>query len=674
MKYILALLTAFSLYGMGKAPQNLTRDIVYLKNGEEINGSVVKIEKDSIYIATPHGKVAVPRVEVLSIESSKRRPGDMWESVSDIKDTLLLKALKIPVDTLFPQAGYVNVFVIKKFQINPDSTYTYTERRIIKILKERGKRAANRVFKYHSSFENGEIVFARTVTKEGRVVSIMDNAIEDASVFSRYPEYDDLHQVKFAIPEGAPGNVLDYEIRITGRFDPRHPAFRKILMGDREPTYLEILELRDEKNLMAVEVRNAEEIKKDGGRFILRNHRGYIEEPYMPPLHYILPSFTCALKTEDGIGFYRAFIDSLTARFNADSILDALLPRAQSREDTLFFIYRFVAQDIKRIPVDGESYSIFPKTLDQIVKKFSGSEVDKAFLLYALYRKTGIPAELILSISKNSWYLPENYNLGVFTGLIVKIDTIYLDPANDRIPFGYLRPEYQGTKGIRLDGTKTEIPFIPVEREGQIEFMNITLTRTGDLFIEDNMLFRGQDEAMIRTLKRFRKVELEKILEQNLNWAPGITLDSFRLSDLNDLAIPPKLTLFYHIPGYAIVADNIILLKMPDLSDYTAEKVGATIRLNPLFFERNFRSIKDIVIKLPPGFKVRYIPQGFSGKVKFMEFKSLIYSSSDSIHYSDEVRRNGGIYDKSLYPGFRKIVEGMARQRDSWIVIERMKY
>ncbi len=674
MKYLLVLLTAFSLWGMGKAPRNLTRDIVYLKNGEEINGSVLEIGKDSVYISTPHGRIAVARTEVLSIESSRRRPGDMWENISDIDDSLLLKALKVPVDSLYPMAGYVNVYVIKKFTLNTDSSYSYTERRIIRILKERGKRAANRVFKYMSSFERGEIVFARTVTHDDRVVSIMDNAIEDASVFSRYPEYDDLHQVKFAIPEGSPGNVLDYEIKITGKFDPKHPPLRRILMGDREPTYYEKLEIEGNKDLLLITARNTGGIESEGNSFIVRDHKGYIEEPYMPPLYYILPAFTCGLKTGEDIHSLRTYIDSLVDSFKPDSLLDGLLSKAQSREDTLFSIYRFVAQDIKRIPVDGESYSIFPKSPDLILNKFSGSEVDKAFLLYSLYRKVGIPADLVLTVSKSSWFLPENWNLSLFTGMVVRLDTIYLDPVNDRMPFGYIRPEFQGTHGISLNGDETYIPFTPVEREGQIEFMNIAVTRTGDLVIEDNVLFRGYDEATVRALKKFRKIELQKILEQNLNWAPGITLDSFRLSDLGDLTIPPKLTLFYRVPGYAIVADNLILLKMPDLSDYTAEKVGATFRLNPLFFERNYRSIKDIVIKLPPGFRVRHIPEGFSGQVKFMEFKSLVYSSKDTVHYSDEVRRKGGIYDKSLYKDFRKIVEGMARQRDSWIVIERMKY
>ncbi len=670
MKYLLSLLTVFSLWGMGKIPKNLTRDIVYLKNGEEVNGSVLNICEDTVYVSTIHGEVAIPRSQVLSIESSKRRPGDMWEKLSDIKDTLLLKALEVPVDSIYPGAGYVNVFVIKKFQLNPDSTYSYTERRIIKILKERGKRAANRVFKYRKSFEKGEIVFARTVTKDGRVVSIMDNAIEDASVFSKFPDYDDLRQVKFAIPEGSPGNVLDYEIKITGVFDPRHPPLKKILLGDREPTYLEILELNDGANLMAVEEKNGDVVEKTENTYTLKNYGGYIEEPYMPPLYYILPSFTCELKTTGELDYYRSYIYSLLD-FNADSILNTLLSRAQNREDTLFFIYRFVSRDIKRVPVDGETYSIFPQPPERVIQKSSGSEVDKAYLLYALYRKAGLPADLVLAVSKNTWYLPDTWNLSIFTGLLVRVDTVYLDPANDRIPFGYIRPQFQGTKGVELDGTTVEIPYIPAEREGQIEFMNISINPGGDLIVEDNMMFRGKDETAIRSLKRFRKVELEKILEQNLNWAPGIVLDSFNLSDLNDLSIPPKLTLFYHIPGYAIVADNLILLKMPDLSDYTAEKVGATVRVNPIFFERNYRSIKDIVINVPAGYRVRYIPKGFSGKVKFMEYKSLLYKSDSKIHYSDETRRHGGIFRKSFYPGFKRIVEGMARQRDSWIVIEK---
>ncbi len=681
MKKIILFILMLPLFGMSRSPKVLTRDIVYLKNGEEINGSVTNIDDEFVEILTSHGKVMIPVGKVLSIESSRRRPGDTWEKISDIKDTLLLKALKVPVDSLFPRAGYVNIFVIKRFKLNPDSSFEYTERRIIKILKERGKRAANQLFKYHKSYENGEIVFARTVTRDGRVVSIMDNAIEDASVYSSFPEYDDLHQVKFAIPEGEPGNVLDFEIKITGRRDIHHPAYRRITMGDNDPTYKEYVEIEGPDNLLWYNVENFDGIKKETVKnnkkyitFLIHNHPGYIVEPDMPPVHYILPTITCGLKSTKSTVLFQNYVKNILKDFNPENLLDSLVSKSMTFADSVFAIYRFVAQDIKRVPVDGESFSIFPKSPAHIIKKSAGSEVDKAFLLYALLKKFGLAPNLILTVSKNTWDFNENANISQFTGLIVKLDTVYLDPANDRIPFGYVRPSYQGVKGISLNGKVTKIPFISPEREGEIDLMNMSLTSSGDLVIEDNALYRGEDGTGIRTLKQYRKVELEKLLEQSITWAPGIVLDSFRLSDLNDLRIPPKLSVYYHIPEYAIVADNLILLKMPDLSDYTAEDVGATVRFNPLYFPRNYRSIKDIIINLPPGYKVRYLPKNYRGEVKFLKFNSIIFESSGKVHYSDETIRHGGIYDKKYYPGYRKIIEHRAKLRDNWIVIEKMKY
>ena len=681
MRKILLLFLILPLFGMSRSPRVLTRDIVYLKNGEEINGSVTNINDEFVEILTSHGKVIIPVGKVLSIESSRKRPGDTWEKDSDIKDTLLLKALKVPVDSLFPRAGYVNIFVIKNFKLNPDSSFVYIERRIIKILKERGKRAANQIFKYHKSYENGEIVFARTVTRDGRVVSIMDNAIEDASVYSSFPEYDDLHQVKFAIPEGEPGNVLDFEIKITGRRDIHHPAYRTITMGDIDPTYREYVKIEGPEKLLSYNVKNFNgektETVQNGEKKIyltLQNHPGYIIEPNMPPIHYILPSVTCGLKYPNGMQLYRDYVNSILADFNPENLLDSLVSKSMTFADSVFAIYRFVAQDIKRVPVNGESYSIFPKPPAHVIKKSAGSEVDKAFLLYALYKKFGLAPELILAVSKGNWSFHKDANLSQFTDLIVKLDTVYLDPTNDKIPFGYVRPAYQGINGVTLNGRVVEIPFISPEREGEIDLMNITLNNSGDLVIEDNAMYRGEDGVTVRALKQFRKVEIEKLLEQSITWAPGIVLDSFNLSDLNDLRIPPKLSLYYHIPEYAIVADNLILLKMPDLSDYTAEDVGATVRNNPLYFSRNYRSIKDIVINLPPGYSVRYLPENYRGEVKFMKFNSIIFESSGKVHYSDETIRLGGIYDKKYYPGYRKIVEKRAKLRDNWIVIERMKY
>ncbi len=674
MRKFLALLIVLPLLGMSKTPKILTRDIVYLKNGEEIMGSVVKITGDSLLILTGHGNVKLARGAVLSIESSKRRPGDMWEKVSDIKDTLLLRALKINVDSIFPSAGYVNIFVRKSFKLK-NGNYEYTERRIIKILKERGKRAANRFFRYHHRYEKGEIVFARTVTKDGRVVSILDNAIEDASVFSNYPDYDDLHRIKFAIPEGEPGNILDYEIKITGKSSGKHPALKRILMGDNDPTYEEIVSISGPALIIKTE--NSENLKADtlqsgGVVFTLRNHPGYIREPHIPPLHYILPAITVAERA--GLDYYRAYLDTLLANFDAEKLIDSLASRALTLEDSVFALYRFVAQSINRVPADGNSFSMFPKAPGDVIKNSMGSEIDKAFLLYAILKKDGLSPELILTTSKDLWHTyPDIQNISQFSGIIVKLDSAYLDPVNDRMPLGYVRPEYQGTRGITLDGRAVEIPFIPYEREGETNFMNITLTNTGDLLVSDKYLYRGEDGVMVRSLKQYRKVELEKLLEQSVNWAPGTILDSFSLSDLQDLRIPPRISLYYHIPEYAIVANDLILLKMPDLTEYTASDVGATERFNPLYFSRNYRRIKDIVINLPPGYMVRYIPEGFKGRVKFMSFNSLLFKDSGKVHYSDETIRFGGIYDKSLYPAYRKIVEGMARLRDNYIVLQRMK-
>ncbi len=652
-------------------------DRLYLRNGEELLGQLVKILNDTVYFKTPDTLFVYPMDSISSLDFQRRRPGDEWKTVSDINDTVLLRELDEDVSK-YTGAGYVNLFRLRRIRVNEDSSVVYTERRIVRILSERGKSYANRSILFFPDCEELSIDFARAVLPDSHVVSIKDNAIEDVSFISKPAFYDRAKRRKMAIPGAEVGSILDYQFTIKRKkIDFSRPFFFDLLLGDREPFLDDCIEVVVPNGFALAHYEERislpdSSIGKDSCIYIwrLKNHKGVKREPSMPPYPYILPRVVIGTK-DDFEKLSKLYSSVVKDSLEVPSDIIEGLPFATSK--SIAEIYRWVAQNVETVPLSMEQYKLFPHSVKTIVSNRFGTPLDKAFLLYALLRNRGINCDLVLVHNKGKGKFTEKVpSLAQFQSAIVSIgDTLFLDPSLRDGDMGYVRPEYQGIAGLKVGSGITWVPFVPNSANCREIRLVVELGESGSAVCKMKEIMKGRYGLPFRALRALSEAERTKRIEEILTRIyPGAELIDYELSGLEHLNVPVVLDLRFKLPDFYEEAGDYILFRLPGLK-YDASSVAAEERSYPLYFDEGYRSRQRIEFVLPEGFRVKSYPEGFELNSEMLSYKADFSLKGDTLIFEDETQERGGIFQSSLYGDYRRIIQRRAEVPKGWVVLQR---
>ena len=657
----IALISSCTMPFVKKAPHTFN-DMVYLKNGEEYHCEVIGTKDTFLIFITEKGETSMPLSKILSVDLARKRQGYNWKSVSDITDKTLLEALKFPLAD-FKGMGYVNIYVEKKLKINRDSTYVYTERYIRGITDERGRSAGNISKLYRWKNEKLQIDFARTVTGDGKVINLREIAIEDASIYSRYPEHENMHERKFAMPEVKPGNILDWEISIRGKITKENPFVMDEYIGDNGPTadaYFIVEFPSDFDVAYSVYGMTEPEVKKQGKNttyvWHVKRIPPLLREIMSPPPVYLFPRVVAGLKSSwnDIVEEYKEFL-SVKGTLSPDSA------------------YKLVLKTIKYIDVPSSGSCIFPRKAEEILKTKTGNSLEKAYLLYTLINKDKHHVELVLVRSKERGMVSVSTpSLLQFDGALVRCDSVWYDPSYEIIPPGYIRPEYQGVYALSLSsGAILKIPLLEPEKESETIRRSVKLYKNGDALIKDRWIYRGKKLLSIRAWKYLQEEERRKQIEGMIgNQFPNAELKRFSIEHLNDLCDSIVINTEYTVDKLGTVEGKFLLLKTPGIL-YSAYYVGMPERNYPIYLKTSGLSRTEIEILPPKGYRIHAYPEN----IKYDSPVSSFYSTYDRIKrkliYTDEYVEKTDFVPSSRYQEYRECIMNMAKIPQRWIVFKK---
>jgi hypothetical protein len=114
---------------------------------------------------------------------------------------------------------------------------------------------------------------------------------------------------------------------------------------------------------------------------------------------------------------------------------------------------------------------------------------------------------------------------------------------------------------------------------------------------------------------------------------PGTMLTGFTTSDPEDLTKPLELNLSYQIPDYPLEADEFVLVKSP-MALGVFELISQSVFASASLPERNypwnlgftFGATEEETITLPPGLKLKAVPDAVSKEFGPIEYK-MTYST-----------------------------------------------
>ncbi|MBN2543655.1 DUF3857 domain-containing protein [bacterium] len=678
--------------------QTAHKDILYTLKGEEFFGELQKVTEDSIYFLSRKGELLTFSVNsVKSIDLGKKRPGDDWENMDAIDDPLLKRMIdespsSIDIAKDYAEAGYLILYEKVTYKLFEDGSSEWINRQIIKVVMERGKDEANQIFSYNGDNQSLTIDFARSVNRSGQVISINDNAVEDASVFSYLPEYQRMRRKKFALKDVTLGSIIDFQVtRKTIKHDAFNPFYTTWNFQQTEPVLYSAIEVIVPKgeeidyhsyNLETKPEKN----NKDGYTHYLWEMKDidpYIAEQSMAPPFLVTPSIIIALSSswqDVGKAYYERVMEAFSYNKETTAKVNNLL--ADNPPNKLEVLYNFVAENIENKGLGFHSYYPYPKNLDDILKNGFGSQQDITFLLWGMLRIAGIESDLCLFPYKGGYQVRLAKDIEALSPF--DIVGIKVKGANS---IGYLSPnefirydqDYNILAGvtcllIKQEGSElVDIPELVPEENMEKNEIKATLNVDGSVQIEHEKVLYGTAEEKYRKLKYQTQKELDNYFEDMVKGIDNkASLVEYDLAGYKSLEDRVSLTIEYSIPNFAITAgEQILALNFPTIN-YSAYGFGAPSRYFPMHYDYTYATVNEIEILLPGGYDIYHIAEDIEYGDKDVKFKAEVSEKDRKVFYRDEYSRDVTWIETEEYQKFKELIENRAKISREWVVLKKV--
>jgi len=660
------------------------RDLLVDRKGEEFVGELLEITADSVIFKTDTSILRLSRLDVHKLSLSQRREGEEWQTIADVTDTVLLQAYNTrPLPNDYPKSSYVVLFSSKQVVVQPDSSYRIVIRRIYEVLDERGKSAAgNASVDYFPDTQEAKVLFARTVSPEGKLFHLDDAAVENAHLFSLIPQYNRKKRLKFALGEVRVGSIVDYAFEITGR-KCTDPALFSLLFQGREPVVHSEFSISFPPGVSFPHSSRDVELKKRGNSFSASVDDIPLIHPErrMPPLSYISPRVDFSLDsdwTSIGRQIYCSFQDSLDA--DVSYLVDSITSDCEDKLAQVKKLFYFVSQGVREADVPVALFRYVPRRLSSILEDRYANGLDKVYLLWALLDRLGIRSyPLFFSTVSFGRPNPDVPSIGWFDEVALEVmvgrKKYYCYPAIHDIKFGVLPSDVWLDTVFRVTPDGGELVNLKREPDENATFRRIVLTldESADATVYDTLSFLGVLEADERSMIRnWRDEEIKKHFEERAsNFFPSARLVDYNVVGLGTMDSMLTECASFYVKDFAVpMGESRLGFQVRGIRNL-AWLVGEQTRNYPLMqavLERYEYSYDFI---LPEGFSVYYAPEDVKVDNDYFRITAHFKPRKGKLALSVEILFRSHFIPPEEYARFKRSIEELSNLSEKWVIIQK---
>ena len=683
----LLLITALPFFGKE------TECMVILNNGSEYRGKLADINGERFVFDLPDGQKEFDKSEIYMLSFAKERMYRDIRDISQIDDNEIAEAVK-KASVYKPEQNESQLILLDKINYRYDGiNIIRTQKKIIKILSEAGKENSIQMVYYNTkSGENCDLIYAITITPDGNVFSLQDDAVNNEPTVQD-GLYQGKRRIKFSMPNPEIGNIFVYEWKkefpADSLFSPINEYFYlrdDYTIAKQELSFVDMpypLEIHREKG----EVKGAKaQIIKDKNNITVKAQnikRVTISEPYLPEDSVLLPN----------IRISSCFDESSAVKFFQPQIPDSLSFNKFINEhnfgnlktqDDLKKVYAYFQDKIIQIQYQPSTQAYKISNTDKMLHEKKLSPLDKTALFADVLLNSGIESSFVFYSPQKTaaTKLHKEKNLALYpkTALLITLDgnEIMLSFENKWLGFGKLPDKSSAASAMIIGKNAVEyrlLPDVPPENNKIAIRMTGTLDEDGTLHLNRNFTVDGYASGSYRKLRfmsdeeknRFFReiVSLVKIGSVSKEWS----IDS----NLEDKNSPVNFSDSLLIPDYCVVSGDIYLFSLPhfeyDLGDLTSNHRDYTVN-----WQKKGIDECHYEIKLPESLRIKYMPasQDFSfDNEKF----HIIYQCDDNavlnVSYTSE--SNTPFVKLSDYKKMQAYIKRRMELSKQYIILEKIK-
>ena len=597
------------------------------------------------------------------------------------------------------------------YTVAPDGTASEHVRRVIKILRPQGRDDGQVVV----SFDNDRKILSLhvwSISPEGHEFELNKNDIVEFGYPGQGNLYEDM-RVKAARPPGRdPGGVVAYEYE---RSERPYIAETTWLFQDDSPRLSQTFTLELPAGF-AYNTVWAHHKPAEGADLESRRWRWEMKETPAIDLQRVLHSpssgslsgrmtirYAPASRLSDPKEGWRSvgeWYDGIAhARLSSTPEIASKTAELTAGKTDFYdkteVVAEFVQKQIRYFVIEMGIGGYQPHYAADILRNRYGDCKDKATLLSSMLSTIGVHAALLMvdshrgvidpdapSIVGNHMVaaieIPKGYDSPKLRSVVTaKTGRRYLifDPTWEKTPFGQLEHNLQGSYGVLMEGSESQVIALPLLSPE----LN-TIRRTASLKLDSDGTLHGNI-----TEKRFGDVsERRRTLythgdakEQNEYFDHVLEQDfpTFKVSDLkveNAEALNKDLTTSYtlNVDRYGRSMGPLLMVRPRVLGD-EAPSVDNEPRKVPIDLRETMQAKDEYDIELPQGYTVDELPDAIDLDLGFASYKSSSQVKGNVLHYSRTYTVREVTLPADKYADLQKLSGVIANDEQSRAVLKK---
>ena len=571
----------------------------------------------------------------------------------------------------YPDNGAVVLWETEVMNVNEDSSYIYSTRRIVKIFNDTGHKFGKVSIPYTRGNDDITIHHARTLTPDGRVVdldqrSIVKNIPPPSAVEAGL--FVDARLMHFSMPEMSDDCIIDYAYSSNNRGHLMQGEFWHQVYFQ---TSVPVLHYRftihaPRKKTVYYQTNGPQSIRGEPTitenrytrtyTFEMRDVPPLSKEAFMPAIEDLAYSINItSLDSWDKLmEWYGTLIreqDYVTPEIEQKT--KALLRGAWSRKEKIKRLYEYVATNIEYVGIELGIWAIKPHSAPEIFKEGYGDCKDKTTLLSTMLSAVGIQSyPVLISAGESSRVIREIPSLSYFNHMILAVEgdddgqLIWLDATAETCAFGDLpasdqdrwalivNPDFLMREQKEMDQRRSSKTVENTSNTGEIGEMQEQLYRFAksptieaaanlknvetriqvedDLSVEvtQTLTVTGAFNTKLRSqLKYINPDEQSKFLHEYMELDDRAKLEKVSIPKLNTMEDELKLVLTWRCEDYLFAIGQQYVLELPLVKHPYAALLSEESRTHPVTLGKAITFVDEVTVNLPSLFSVDSTPE-----------------------------------------------------------------
>lgn len=365
---------------------------------------------------------------------------------------------------------------------------------------------------------------------------------------------------------------------------------------------------------------------------------------------------------------------------NIDAKVEELTASLNTQDEKAAAIYKWVQTHIRYVAFEDSLGGFIPREASEVFRRCFGDCKDMAGLLRAMCKAAGMDARYVWIGTRD---IPYSYNTtpvpSVFNHMIcaVKIDDkwTFLDGTDPVLPYGAIPKAVQGKEA--LIGNTAE----------QFEVVKMDVAKGADNIVIDSSQVKIKDDAVtgniaiqlsgynawdIKTMLKYRnEKELEKafnaITQRGSNKYAQKNFD-YKMYDDPSREVVVKAG--FEIPDYVRKAGKDCYINLNLHRTFSGSRIDITDRNAPV--EKDYKEISKqvVVLDIPAGYKVSYLPESLHKQVSGLGSYALQYSTNGkTVTLSKEIELDALYINPAQFKDFNQMVTNLQNAYKESVVL-----